>query len=150
MTLLNIIKVGGTAMILKEISDSIRRSGLHREQTLRRNRAGMLALGVAIGGMAGAVAGVLYAPRAGKETRDDLTRRSTEVWEKVKENASTTGQQLISAVEEKSSRVRTAAEKGVDAAKKGVEKGVDAAKKGVDAAKESLKEPSRASEEGNG
>lgn len=149
MTLLNIIKVGGTAMILKEISDSIRRSGLHREQTLRRNRAGMLALGVAIGGLAGAVAGVLYAPKAGKETRDDLTRRSTEVWEKVKENASTTGQQVISAVEEKSSRVRTAAEKGVDAAKKGVEKGVDAAKKGVDAARESLKEPSRASEEGN-
>jgi gas vesicle protein len=149
MTLLNIIKVGGTAMILKEITDSIRRSGLHREQTLRRNRAGMLALGVAIGGAVGAVAGVLYAPRAGKETREDLTRRSSEVWETVKENASTTGQQLISAVEEKSSRVRTAAEKGVDAAKKGVEKGVDAAKKGVDAAKESLKEPFRASEEGN-
>jgi len=140
MTLLdNIIRVGGTAMILKEIADSIRRSGLHREQTLRRNRAGMLALGVVIGGTVGAAAGVLFAPRAGKETREDLSRRSSEVWEKVKENASTTGQQLISAVEEKTSRVRTAAEKGVDAARKG-----------VDAARESLKEPPRESEEGNG
>ncbi|MHB8789743.1 MAG: YtxH domain-containing protein [Desulfobulbaceae bacterium] len=126
-------------MILKEIADSMRRTGLYREQTLRRNRAGMLALGVVIGGMAGAVAGVLYAPRAGKETREDLTRRGSEAWEKVKENASTTGQQLISAVEEKTSRVRTAAEKGVDAAKKG-----------VDAARDSLKEPFRESEEGKG
>ena len=133
MTILdNVIRVGGTAMILKEIADSMRRTGLHREQTLRRNRAGMLALGVVIGGMAGAVAGVLFAPRAGKETREDLRSRSCEVWEKVKENASTTGQQLISAVEEKSSRVRTAAEKGVDAAR------------------EALKEPSRESKEGNG
>ncbi|MCL7487712.1 MAG: YtxH domain-containing protein [Desulfobulbaceae bacterium] len=126
-------------MILKEIADNIRRSGLHREQTLRRNRAGMLALGVVIGGTVGAAAGVLFAPRAGKETREDLSRRSSEAWEKVKENASTTGQQLVSAVEEKSSRVRTAAEKGVDAAKKG-----------VDAARESLKEPSGESEEKKG
>lgn len=133
MTLLdNVIRVGGTAMILKEIADSIRRTGLHREQTLRRNRAGMLAVGVVIGGMAGAAAGVLFAPRAGKETREDLSRRSSEAWEKVKENASSTGQQLISAVEERSSRVRTAAEKGVDAAR------------------ESLKEPSRENEEGKG
>ena len=140
MTLVdNVIRVGGTAMILKEIADSMRRTGLYREQTLRRNRAGMLALGVVIGGMAGAAAGVLFAPRAGKETREDLSRRSCEVWEKVKENASTTGQQLISAVEEKTSLVRTAAEKGVDAAKKG-----------VDAARESLKEPSGESEEGKG
>ena len=140
MTLVdNIIRVGGTAMILKEIADSMRRSGFYREQTLRRNRAGMLALGVVIGGMAGAAAGVLFAPRAGKETRDDLSRRGSEVWEKVIENASTTGQQLISAVEEKSSRVCTAAEKGVDAARKG-----------VDAARELLKEPSRESEVRNG
>jgi gas vesicle protein len=126
-------------MILKEIADSMRRTVLHREQTLRRNRAGMLALGVVIGGMAGAVTGVLFAPRAGKETREDLSNRSSELWEKVKENASSTGQQLISAVEEKSSRVRTAAEKGVDAARKG-----------VDAARESLKEPSGESEKENG
>lgn len=140
MTLLdNVIRVGGTAMILKEIADSIRRTGLHRERTLRRNRVGMLALGVAIGGTVGAAAGVLFAPRAGKETREDISRRSSEVWEKVKENASTTGQQLISSVEEKSSRVRAAAEKGVDAARKG-----------VDAARESLQEPSRESEKENG
>jgi gas vesicle protein len=119
-------------MILKEITDSIRRSSLYREQTLRRNRAGMLTLGVVIGGTVGAVAGVLLAPKAGKETRENLSRRSSVVWEKVKENASTTGQQLISAVEEKSSSVRTAAEKGVEAAR------------------ESLKEPSRESEAGNG
>ena len=118
MTLLNdVMKIGGSAMILREIADGIRRTGIYREETLRRDRAGMLALGIVIGGTIGAAAGILFAPRAGKETRGDLSRRGSEVWEKAKENASTTGHQLVAAVEEKSSRVRTAAEKVVDAAR---------------------------------
>ena len=60
MTLLStFIKVGGTAVILKDIADRIVNTRLTREQTLRRNRAGMLVLGVAIGSTIGAVAGVL-------------------------------------------------------------------------------------------
>jgi len=134
MTLLNnIIKVGGTAVILKEIADRIRDTRINREQTLRRNRAGMLALGIVIGGTAGAVAGILFAPKAGKETRQELSRYGCETWDKVKENATTTGHRLVNSVEEKSSRLRTAAEKGVDAAR------------------ESLKESTgTSSEEGNG
>ncbi len=70
MTLLNnLIKVGGSAVILKEIADRIAGTRINREQTLRRKNAGMLALGVAIGGTVGAVAGLLFAPKAGKETR---------------------------------------------------------------------------------
>lgn len=132
MTLLNnVIKIGGSAMILKEIADRMHHAKISREQTLRRNRAGMLALGVALGGAVGAVAGVLFAPKTGKETREELSRRGSEVWEKVKENASTAGNRLVSAVEEKSSRVCTAADKAVDAAR------------------ESLREPPRENEEGN-
>ena len=133
MTLLdNVMKIGGSAMILREITDGIRRTGIYREETLRRDRAGMLALGVVIGGTIGAVAGILLAPRAGKETREDLSRRGSEAWEKVKDNASATGHQLVSAVEEKSSHVRTAAEKVVDAAR------------------QSFKEPAGESQEDNG
>ena len=118
MTLLStLIKVGGTAVIIKDIADRIINTRLTREQTLRRNRAGMLALGVAIGGTVGAVAGVLFAPRAGSETRKELARYGDEAWGQVKESVSATSHRLVDAVEEKGSRVREAAEKGVDAAK---------------------------------
>jgi len=133
MTLLNnLIKVGGSAVILKEIADRIAGTRINREQTMRRKNAGMLALAVAIGGTVGAVAGLLFAPKAGKETREDLSRVSCQTWGKVKDNVSTTGHRLVNSVEEKSSRLRTAAEKGVDAAK------------------ESFNESSSASEKGNG
>jgi gas vesicle protein len=113
----NLIIVGGSAVILKEIADRVRQATIDREKTLRREKAGSLALGVTIGCTIGAVAGVLLAPRAGQETREDLSRRGGEAWEKIKENASQSGHRLVSAVEEKSSHVRTAADKHVDAAK---------------------------------
>jgi len=122
MTMLkNLIIVGGSAMIMKEIIDLVQQARIDREKTLRRKKAGMLALGVTIGSTVGAVAGVLLAPRAGKETREDLSRRGSEAWGKIKENASDTGHRIVSAVEEKTSRVRTAAEKHVDAAKEAVQ-----------------------------
>ena len=106
MTILkNLIIVGESAMIMKEIADRLRQARTDRERTLRRKKAGLLALGVTIG----AVAGVLLAPKAGKKTREDLSQRGSEAWEKIKENASHTGHRLVSAIEEKSSSVRTAA-----------------------------------------
>ena len=92
-------------MIMKEIADRLRKASIDREKTLRRKKVGILALGVTIG----AVAGILFAPKTGKETREDLSQRGCEAWEKIKENASLTGNRLVSAVEEKSSSLCTAA-----------------------------------------
>ena len=92
-------------MIMKEIADRLQQARIDREKALRRKKTGILAIGVAIG----AVACVLFAPKAGKETREDLTQRGCTAWEKIKENASHTGHRLISAIEEKSSSVRTTA-----------------------------------------
>lgn len=104
-------------MIVKELIDRVRNARSDREKSIRRNQAGVLALGVSIGCTVGAVAGVLFAPKAGKETREDVSRRSKDAWEKIKDNTSSTGQRLVSAVEEKGSQVYAAAEKCVDAAK---------------------------------
>src|SRR5208283_4827920 len=112
----NLIMVGGSAMIMKEIADRVRQARIDREKTLRLKKARILALGVTIGSTVGLLAGVLFAPKAGKETREDLIRRGCEAWGKIQENASHTGHGLTSAVEKKRSRVRTAAEKNVDAA----------------------------------
>jgi len=104
-------------MIMKEIADRVRQVRIDREKTRRRKKAGMLALGITIGSTAGAVAGVLFAPKAGKEMREDLSRRCWEAWGELKEDASHIGPWLISAVEKESSRVSTAAEKHVKTAK---------------------------------
>ena len=109
--------LGGSAMIVKELVDRLRNVRSDREKSIRRNQAGALALGVSIGCTIGAVAGVLFAPRAGKETREDVSRRSRDAWEKIKDNTSSTGQRLVTAMEEKGSQVYAAAEKCVDAAK---------------------------------
>ncbi len=104
-------------MIVKELVDRLRNARSDREKSIRRNQAGALALGVSIGCTVGAVAGVLFAPRAGKETREDVSRRSKDAWEKIKDNTSSTGHRMVSAVEEKGSQVYVAAGKCVDAAK---------------------------------
>jgi hypothetical protein len=101
MTLLNnLIKVGGSAVILKEIADRIAGTRINREQTLRRKNAGMLALGVAIGGTVGAVAGLLFAPKAGKETREDLSRSVARLGGSERE-CFHHGHRLVDSVEEK-------------------------------------------------
>lgn len=126
----NLIKLGGSAVIIKEIADRIWDTRISREQTMRRNRTGMLALGVALGGTAGVIAGILLAPEAGKETRERLSRYSCGAWDTMKENAATTGHRLVNAVEEKSSQVRTAAEKGVEAAKESFQESSNDSKEG--------------------
>ena len=113
----NLIAVGGSAMIFKEIADRVRQTRIDREKTLRQKKSRSLALGVAIGSTVGALAGILFAPRAGKETREDLIRLGGEAWGKIQENASHTGHRLASAVEEKSSRVRMAAGEYADVAR---------------------------------
>jgi len=41
--------------------------------------------GVLIGGLVGAVAGILFAPKSGKETREDIARKTDEIIKKAKE-----------------------------------------------------------------
>ena len=110
--------MGGSAMIMKEIVDRVRQGRMDREKKLRRKKAGILALGITVGSAVGALAGILFAPKAGKETREDLSRRGSEAWGKFKEDASHSGHRLMDAVEEKGLRVRTAVENRVDAVKR--------------------------------
>lgn len=111
------IILGGSMMFVKELLDRVREARCARERELWRRKTGALALGVSIGCTVGAVAGVLFAPKTGAETRKEVARRSRETWEKIKHNASSGGHRLAQAMEEKGAQVCDAAEKCVDAAK---------------------------------
>lgn len=107
------LKIWGTLMIVKELFDRVRNVRSDHQKAVRRNQAGMLALGVSIGCTVGAVAGVLLAPKSGKETREDVSRCSTEAWEKVKDTVSSNGHRLANAVEELGAQVCTACGNGI-------------------------------------
>jgi len=49
------------------------------------DRAGDFLKGVLIGGVIGAVMGILYAPKSGRETREDISRKAEELVAKAKE-----------------------------------------------------------------
>jgi gas vesicle protein len=104
-------------MLVKDLVDRLRQARNAREKSLRRSKAGALAVGVSIGCTLGAAAGILFAPKAGKETREEVGLRGREAWEKIKDNASVSGSRLMHAVEGKGAQARTAAGKCVDAAK---------------------------------
>jgi gas vesicle protein len=48
-------------------------------------RNGDLLKGLIIGGLIGAALGILYAPKSGKETREDIARKTEELLDKAKE-----------------------------------------------------------------
>jgi gas vesicle protein len=49
------------------------------------NRCGEWAKGLLIGGLLGVVIGMLYAPKSGKETRDELSDKAKDVAGKLKD-----------------------------------------------------------------
>lgn len=103
-------------MIINDFIDQVRHAKSNRENAARRNKAGILALGISIGCTVGAVAGLLLAPRSGKETRDDVTLLGSEAWYKIKDNVSSKGHQLMHVLEEKGAGIGTAVEKVIDTA----------------------------------
>ena len=48
-------------------------------------RNGDLLKGLIVGGLIGAALGILYAPKSGKETREDIARKTEELMNKAKE-----------------------------------------------------------------
>ncbi len=109
-------------MIIKDFIDQVRHAKSNRENATGRNKAGILALGVFVGCTVGAVAGLLLAPRSGKETRDDVTLRGSEAWEKIKDNVSTKGTQFMHILEEKGANVGAAVEKEIEDAEDSLNK----------------------------
>jgi gas vesicle protein len=49
------------------------------------NKSGDFIAGILVGGMIGAVIGILYAPKSGKETRDEIGRKADELLASAKE-----------------------------------------------------------------
>jgi len=119
---LNIIKAGGYVMILNELLNQVNEARRSRAKALRRNRTKNMIIGAGIGTAVGVAAGILFAPKSGKETRQIIADRTSETVVNLKESVAAAKERIAASTAEKSSMLREAGQKGVEAAKETLKK----------------------------
>ena len=120
--LLNMIKVGGYIMFLNELANQVKKVKSSREKDMRRNRNKNMVIGVGIGSALGVAAGILFAPKSGKETRQIIADRTSETIQNFKDDVAATKAKISASATEKGSRLHEAGQKGVEAVKETLKK----------------------------
>ena len=95
-------------------------------------KKGRFAIGAIVGAGAGIVAGILTAPKSGKETRADLKEKATELKEEAAKRGNTTknkAEEVIEEVKERADDYKTRGEHAVNGAIEGAKKGFNDKKK---------------------
>jgi gas vesicle protein len=104
-------------MILNELAKKVNQIRQSQEKALRRTRIKNVALGAGIGALVGVAAGILFAPKAGKETRQQIVEETGKAAKSMKENMGAVKTKIAESVKETGSKLHEAGAKGVDAAK---------------------------------
>ena len=94
---------------------------------------GKFALGAIVGAIGGAIAGLLFAPKSGKETRADLKDKADEVASDMAKKAKQCcpeGCEMVHDIKEKAEDIVGDVKEGASDLKHRTEKAVDGAKKG--------------------
>jgi gas vesicle protein len=106
--------------------------------------------GLLVGGAIGAVVALLYAPKSGKETREELAKKKDELYDKVKDEYSTTlanAKKSIAAAHQKLEELGKVTQAKAEEISEYVEKSVDQSKKNITEQKSRLKEAAHAAKE---
>lgn len=103
--LMNIIRAGEYMMIFNDLANKVKKINQIRTKDIRRNKTRNLIIGAGIGSAMGVSAGILFAPKSGRETRKVIADRTSETVKNLKDNvvatkarifASTTGKKSCS------------------------------------------------------
>ncbi len=81
----NVIRYGSYAYAFRELANIVTGSRTIRAQQEARDRNINLLVGLSVGTAMGLTAGILVAPRPGRETREKLASRTSEIVENLKE-----------------------------------------------------------------
>jgi len=110
----NLVKTGGYAMILNNLANQAKQIRIARTRTVRQNRTKNIALGAGIGTAIGVAAGILFAPKSGRETRQIITDRTCETIKNLKDNIASTKNKVSASVKEKAEKVRDTGQKAAE------------------------------------
>lgn len=77
------------------IKNLFEKSRKEKERKAKKETAKKVVVGTAIGTAVGAVSGLLFAPKSGKETRDDIARKTKETTDAVKVTIKDSAQVLM-------------------------------------------------------
>jgi hypothetical protein len=94
MLLMDVIKSGGYIMILNELASQMKKLKRLRTEEIRRNRTRNLILGAGIGSVAGVAAGILFAPKSGRETRQIIADQTGRTVKTLKDNMAATKEKI--------------------------------------------------------
>jgi shikimate 5-dehydrogenase len=101
MVLMNIVKAGGYMMILNELANQVKKIKSSQTEYIRRNRTKNLIIGVGIGSAVGVAAGILFAPKSGRETRHIIADRTDRTVKNLKDNVAATKEKIVASATEK-------------------------------------------------
>ncbi len=116
----NLVKTGGYAMILNNLAGQAKQIRIARTRTLRQNRAKNIAIGAGIGTAIGVVAGILFAPKSGRETRQIITDRTSETMKDLKDNIASAKNKVSASVKETADCLRETGQKTAEEVKENV------------------------------
>ncbi|MFO8112577.1 MAG: YtxH domain-containing protein [Desulfosalsimonadaceae bacterium] len=81
----NLVRYGSYGYAFRELANIVAGSRTSRAQQEARGRNINLLVGLGVGTAMGLTAGILVAPRSGRETREKLASRTSEIVENLKE-----------------------------------------------------------------
>lgn len=81
---------------------------------MSENSRNLLA-GLFVGGLVGATLGILFAPKSGKETREEISRKTDEILVKTKEGYKKAADKCAETVQSSKSKLKGAIDAGVEA-----------------------------------
>ena len=94
-------------MFLNELANQVKKVRSSRAKDMRRNRTKNMVIGVGIGSALGFAAGILFAPKSGRETRQIIADRTSETIKNFKDNVAATKAKISASATEKGSRLRS-------------------------------------------
>ena len=101
MSLVNVIKTGGYVFMIHELTKQVKELGALRTKERQRSRTRNMIIGVGIGSAVGAAAGILFAPKSGRETRHSIAHRTGETVKHLKENVAATKDRIVESAADK-------------------------------------------------